>query len=106
MGLVPVGTHYKYFEPDKQNLGHQIAFINCSLQGILGTQAVVNMAAAVGRLLSFSKNAKVLASPLRLSAVAVHRYSVEVSTTGEAITHTGQVRRRSFSRAAGYFTLA
>ncbi|XP_073319688.1 NADH dehydrogenase [ubiquinone] iron-sulfur protein 6, mitochondrial [Pagrus major] len=49
------------------------------------------MAAAVGRLLSFSKNAKVLVSPLRLSVVPVHRYSVEVSSTGEAITHTGQV---------------
>ncbi|XP_027142854.1 NADH dehydrogenase [ubiquinone] iron-sulfur protein 6, mitochondrial [Larimichthys crocea] len=49
------------------------------------------MAAAVGRLLSFSKNAKVLVSPLRLSAVPAHRYSVEVSGTGEAITHTGQV---------------
>ncbi|KAG8005062.1 NADH dehydrogenase [ubiquinone] iron-sulfur protein 6, partial [Nibea albiflora] len=49
------------------------------------------MAAAVGRLLSFSKNAKVLVAPLRLSAVPVHRYSVEVSSTGEPITHTGQV---------------
>ncbi|KAJ4927733.1 hypothetical protein JOQ06_015535 [Pogonophryne albipinna] len=49
------------------------------------------MAAAMGRVLSFSRNAKVLISPLRLSAVTVHRYSVEVATTGEAITHTGQV---------------
>ena len=46
----------------------------------------------MGRLLSFSKNAKVLVSPLRLSVVPVHRYSVEVSSTGEPITHTGQVR--------------
>ncbi len=57
----------------------------------MGNQGDVNMAAAVGRVLSFSKNAKVLLSPLRLSAVPVHRYSVEVSSTGEAITHTGQV---------------
>ncbi len=49
------------------------------------------MAAAVGRLLSFSKNAKVLVSPLKVSAVPVHRYSAEVSSTGEFITHTGQV---------------
>lgn len=49
------------------------------------------MAAAVGRLLSFSKNAKVFSAPLRLAAVPVHRYSVEVSSTGEPITHTGQV---------------
>ena len=46
----------------------------------------------MGRVLSFSKNAKVLVAPLRLAAVPVHRYSVEVSGTGEAITHTGQVR--------------
>lgn len=69
----------------------QSPFSITSLQGSLGNQAVVNMAAAVGRLLSFSKNAKVLVSPLKLSAVPVHRYSVEVSSTGEAITHTGQV---------------
>ncbi|XP_061521018.1 NADH dehydrogenase [ubiquinone] iron-sulfur protein 6, mitochondrial [Phycodurus eques] len=49
------------------------------------------MAAAVTRVLSFSKNLKVFVSPLRLSAVPAHRYSVEVSTTGERITHTGQV---------------
>lgn len=60
-------------------------------QGILGKQAVVNMAAAVGRLLSFSKNAKGLVSPLRLSVVPVHRYSLEISATGEPVTHTGQV---------------
>lgn len=45
----------------------------------------------MGRLLSFSKIVKVLASPLRLSAVAAHRYSLEVSSTGEPVTHTGQV---------------
>lgn len=61
------------------------------LQGILGKETVVNMAAALGKVLSFSKNAKVLVSPLRLSAVPAHRYSLEVSSTGEAITHTGQV---------------
>ncbi|XP_013883870.1 NADH dehydrogenase [ubiquinone] iron-sulfur protein 6, mitochondrial [Austrofundulus limnaeus] len=49
------------------------------------------MAAAAGRLLSFSRNAKVLVSPLRTIATPVHRSSVEVSTTGEPITHTGQV---------------
>lgn len=58
----------------------------------LGKIGFVNMAATVGRLLSFSKNAKVFVTPLRLSVVPVHRYSVEVSSTGEAITHTGQVR--------------
>merc|ERR1739848_8777 len=51
----------------------------------------VNMAAIAGRLLSFSKNAKVLVSPLKISAVPVRQYSLEVSSTGEAITHTGQV---------------
>lgn len=50
------------------------------------------MAAAVGRLLSFSKNAKLFVSPLRLSASSVSHYSVETSKTGEVITHTGQVR--------------
>uniref|UniRef100_A0A3P9HHM1 NADH dehydrogenase [ubiquinone] iron-sulfur protein 6, mitochondrial n=1 Tax=Oryzias latipes TaxID=8090 RepID=A0A3P9HHM1_ORYLA len=45
------------------------------------------MAAALGRLLSFSKNARVLRSTL----TPVHRYSVEVSSAGEPITHTGQV---------------
>uniref|UniRef100_A0A3Q0S869 NADH dehydrogenase [ubiquinone] iron-sulfur protein 6, mitochondrial n=1 Tax=Amphilophus citrinellus TaxID=61819 RepID=A0A3Q0S869_AMPCI len=47
------------------------------------------MAAAVGRALSFST--KLLVSPLRLTAVSAHRYSAEVSGTGEPITHTGQV---------------
>uniref|UniRef100_A0A8C6S5B0 NADH dehydrogenase [ubiquinone] iron-sulfur protein 6, mitochondrial n=1 Tax=Neogobius melanostomus TaxID=47308 RepID=A0A8C6S5B0_9GOBI len=49
------------------------------------------MASSVGRLLSFSKNVKTLASPLRLSALSSRRYSLEVSSTGEPITHTGQV---------------
>lgn len=49
------------------------------------------MAASLVRLLSFTKNAQVFVSPLRLSVVPVHRYGVEVSSTGEAITHTGQV---------------
>lgn len=60
----------------------------------LGTARLwANMAAAaVGRLLSFSKNARTFIAPLRLSSVPFHRYGVEVSSTGEAITHTGQVR--------------
>ncbi|CAI5690081.1 unnamed protein product [Oreochromis niloticus] len=49
------------------------------------------MAATVGRVLSLSKNVKLLVSPLKLSAVPAHRYSVDVSNTGEPITHTGQV---------------
>ncbi|KAF3707692.1 NADH dehydrogenase [ubiquinone] iron-sulfur protein 6, mitochondrial Complex I-13kD-A [Channa argus] len=49
------------------------------------------MAATVGRVLSFSKNAKLLVSLSRLSAVPAHRYSLEVAKTGEPITHTGQV---------------
>lgn len=53
------------------------------------------MATAVGRLLSFSKNAKVFVSPLRLAVVPVHRYSLEVSNTGETITHTGQVNYKA-----------
>ncbi|XP_077405841.1 NADH dehydrogenase [ubiquinone] iron-sulfur protein 6, mitochondrial [Vanacampus margaritifer] len=57
----------------------------------MGKQLAATMAAAVTRVLSFSQNVKALVSPLKLSAVAVHRYSVEVSTTGEPITHTGQV---------------
>lgn len=58
----------------------------------MGRQIFVNMAAAVGRLLSFSKNAKLFVSPLRLSASSVGHYSIETSNTGEIITHTGQVR--------------
>lgn len=30
-------------------------------------------------------------APLRLTSVPFHRYGVEVSSTGEPITHTGQV---------------
>ncbi|XP_042362386.1 NADH dehydrogenase [ubiquinone] iron-sulfur protein 6, mitochondrial [Plectropomus leopardus] len=60
------------------------------------------MAAAVGRVLSFSRNAKVLVSPLRLSAVPVHRYSVEVSSTGEPVTHTGQVYDENDHRRARF----
>lgn len=55
------------------------------------SKAFVNMATAVGRLLSFSKNAKVFIAPLRLTSVPFHRYGVEMSSTGEPITHTGQV---------------
>ncbi|XP_077363051.1 NADH dehydrogenase [ubiquinone] iron-sulfur protein 6, mitochondrial [Festucalex cinctus] len=57
----------------------------------MGRQLAATMAAAVTRVLPFSKNVKALVSPFRLCAVPVHRYSVEVSNTGEAITHTGQV---------------
>uniref|UniRef100_C1BEX4 NADH dehydrogenase [ubiquinone] iron-sulfur protein 6, mitochondrial n=1 Tax=Oncorhynchus mykiss TaxID=8022 RepID=C1BEX4_ONCMY len=49
------------------------------------------MAAAVHRILSFSRNAKALVSPLKTSAVSLQRYSLQASTTGEQITHTGQV---------------
>ncbi|XP_012673692.1 NADH dehydrogenase [ubiquinone] iron-sulfur protein 6, mitochondrial [Clupea harengus] len=49
------------------------------------------MASVVIRGLSFTRNAKVLLSPLRLSAVPVKHYGVEVSKHGEEITHTGQV---------------
>ncbi|KAF7662875.1 hypothetical protein LDENG_00224090 [Lucifuga dentata] len=49
------------------------------------------MAAIAGRVLPFSKNAKILLSPLRLSTVPAHCYGVDVSSTGEPITHTGQV---------------
>ncbi|XP_034400956.1 NADH dehydrogenase [ubiquinone] iron-sulfur protein 6, mitochondrial [Cyclopterus lumpus] len=60
------------------------------------------MAALVCRVLSFSRNAKVLASPLRLTAVPVYRYSLEVSSTGEAITHTGQVYDENDPRRARF----
>ncbi|XP_061839318.1 NADH dehydrogenase [ubiquinone] iron-sulfur protein 6, mitochondrial [Nerophis lumbriciformis] len=49
------------------------------------------MAAALTRLLSFSKHVQVFVSPFKLSAVPLHHYTVDVSSTGEAITHTGQV---------------
>ncbi|XP_049606585.1 NADH dehydrogenase [ubiquinone] iron-sulfur protein 6, mitochondrial [Syngnathus scovelli] len=60
------------------------------------------MAATGIRMLSFSKNAKALVSPLKLSAVPVHRYSVEVATTGEPITHTGQVYDANDPRRARF----
>lgn len=63
-----------------------------SLRSMLGIESIVNMAAVVRRILSFSRNAKALVSPLRTSAVSLQRYSLEASTTGEQITHTGQVR--------------
>ncbi|XP_053719482.1 NADH dehydrogenase [ubiquinone] iron-sulfur protein 6, mitochondrial [Synchiropus splendidus] len=47
------------------------------------------MAAAVGRMLSFSRRA--ILAPLKFTAVPVHHYSLQVSSTGEVITHTGQV---------------
>ncbi|XP_076016061.1 NADH dehydrogenase [ubiquinone] iron-sulfur protein 6, mitochondrial [Genypterus blacodes] len=49
------------------------------------------MAAIAGRVLSFSRNVKVLLSPLRLCAVPAHSYSSVFSATGEQVTHTGQV---------------
>ncbi|MBN3299944.1 NADH dehydrogenase [ubiquinone] iron-sulfur protein 6, mitochondrial [Amia ocellicauda] len=51
------------------------------------------MAASMQRLLSFIniKNARYILAPLRVSVVPACRYSANVSTTGEKITHTGQV---------------
>ncbi|KAL2080078.1 hypothetical protein ACEWY4_023871 [Coilia grayii] len=49
------------------------------------------MASVAIRCLSFSKNAKILLSPLRLSAVPAKNYGVEVTNYGEEIIHTGQV---------------
>ncbi|NP_001290997.1 NADH dehydrogenase [ubiquinone] iron-sulfur protein 6, mitochondrial [Esox lucius] len=60
------------------------------------------MAAAVYRVLSFSRNAKALVSPLRTSLVAVQRYSLETSSTGEQITHTGQVFDENDPRRARF----
>ncbi|XP_060948878.1 NADH dehydrogenase [ubiquinone] iron-sulfur protein 6, mitochondrial [Limanda limanda] len=60
------------------------------------------MAAAVVRVLSFSRNAKVLAPAVRLCAVPARGYSVEVSSTGEAITHTGQVYDEKDPRRARF----
>ncbi|KAJ0003187.1 hypothetical protein NQD34_008285 [Periophthalmus magnuspinnatus] len=60
------------------------------------------MAASVCRLLSFSKNVKALVSPLRLGAVSGQRYSLEVSSTGEVITHTGQVFEEKDPRRARF----
>ncbi|XP_038155716.1 NADH dehydrogenase [ubiquinone] iron-sulfur protein 6, mitochondrial [Cyprinodon tularosa] len=60
------------------------------------------MAAAVCRALSFTRNAKALVQPLRLAAVTVHRYSLEVSSTGETVTHTGQVFDENDPRRARF----
>ncbi|XP_074543799.1 NADH dehydrogenase [ubiquinone] iron-sulfur protein 6, mitochondrial [Halichoeres trimaculatus] len=60
------------------------------------------MAAVVGRLLSFNKNVKVLASPLKLTAVPLQRYSLQVSGTGETVTHTGQVYDEKDHRRARF----
>ncbi|XP_020360848.1 NADH dehydrogenase [ubiquinone] iron-sulfur protein 6, mitochondrial [Oncorhynchus tshawytscha] len=60
------------------------------------------MAAALRRILSFSRNAKVFVSPLKTSALSVQRYSLEVSTTGEQITHTGQVYDENDPRRARF----
>ncbi|KAG7458025.1 hypothetical protein MATL_G00233470 [Megalops atlanticus] len=49
------------------------------------------MAAPAGRLLSFGKNARTFLAPLRLLSVSVHQYGAQMSSTGEKITHTGQV---------------
>lgn len=50
-----------------------------------------NMASVVIRSLSFSKNAKVLLSPIKLATVPGRNKTVEVTNYGEAVTHTGQV---------------
>ncbi|MBN3279305.1 NDUS6 protein, partial [Polyodon spathula] len=51
------------------------------------------MAASTQRLLSFIniKNVRLILAPLKISSVPVHPYGVQVSDTGEKITHTGQV---------------
>ncbi|XP_008329464.1 NADH dehydrogenase [ubiquinone] iron-sulfur protein 6, mitochondrial [Cynoglossus semilaevis] len=49
------------------------------------------MASSMVRILSFSKNVKVVASPVRLCAVSGHKYSLDASNSGEPVTHTGQV---------------
>ncbi|XP_047240727.1 NADH dehydrogenase [ubiquinone] iron-sulfur protein 6, mitochondrial isoform X2 [Girardinichthys multiradiatus] len=75
----------------------------CRILPHLSSLTVVNMAAAaVCRVLSFTRNAKVLVQPLRLTAVPVHRYSLEVSSTGEAVTHTGQVFDENDPRRARF----
>lgn len=82
---------FKLFLTLKTKLGVYKAQLFISAQCRTGKEVFVNMAAAVGRLLSFSKNAKLLASPLRLSAGFASHNSVQTSSTGEVITHTGQV---------------
>lgn len=60
-------------------------------------QAVVNMAAAAGRALSFSRNAKVLVSPIRSASALIPLNAAEVSKyREEPVTHTGQVRLQIF----------
>ncbi|XP_034017269.1 NADH dehydrogenase [ubiquinone] iron-sulfur protein 6, mitochondrial [Thalassophryne amazonica] len=49
------------------------------------------MASVVRKVLSFSKNLKVFVPVFRLSVVPVRCYNVDVSPTGEPITHTGQM---------------
>ncbi|XP_068189305.1 NADH dehydrogenase [ubiquinone] iron-sulfur protein 6, mitochondrial [Antennarius striatus] len=68
----------------------------------VGKLSLVNMAATLGRLLSFSKNVKALALPSRLSALSAHCYGVETSSTGEPITHTGQVFDENDHRRARF----
>uniref|UniRef100_A0A4W5Q4X8 NADH:ubiquinone oxidoreductase subunit S6 n=1 Tax=Hucho hucho TaxID=62062 RepID=A0A4W5Q4X8_9TELE len=60
------------------------------------------MAAAVRRGLSFTRKAEVFVSPLKTSALSVQRYSLEVSTTGEQVTHTGQVYDENDPRRARF----
>uniref|UniRef100_A0A4W5NQL1 NADH dehydrogenase [ubiquinone] iron-sulfur protein 6, mitochondrial n=1 Tax=Hucho hucho TaxID=62062 RepID=A0A4W5NQL1_9TELE len=60
------------------------------------------MAAALRRVLSFSRNAKALVSPWKTSAVSLQRYGLEASTTGEQITHTGQVYDEKDPRRARF----
>ncbi|XP_061597937.1 NADH dehydrogenase [ubiquinone] iron-sulfur protein 6, mitochondrial [Cololabis saira] len=57
---------------------------------------------AAVRALSFTRTAKLLTSPARITGALVHRYSVEVSSTGEAITHTGQVFDQNDPRRARF----
>ncbi|KAM6899576.1 NADH dehydrogenase [ubiquinone] iron-sulfur protein 6, mitochondrial [Xenentodon cancila] len=58
--------------------------------------------AAVVQASSFTGYAKVLVSRLRLAGVLARRYSVGVSSTGEPITHTGQVFDRDDPRRARF----
>ncbi|XP_077599285.1 NADH dehydrogenase [ubiquinone] iron-sulfur protein 6, mitochondrial [Stigmatopora nigra] len=49
------------------------------------------MSSAVARAMSFSKNIKTLINSSKIAVIPARRYSLELSTTREAITHTGQV---------------
>ncbi|XP_063041736.1 NADH dehydrogenase [ubiquinone] iron-sulfur protein 6, mitochondrial [Engraulis encrasicolus] len=60
------------------------------------------MASVVIRSLSFSKNAKVLLSPIKLATVPGRNKTVEVTTYGEAVTHTGQVYDEKDPRRARF----